>query len=149
MSEHTIPTQPATPVPADDPQRQAKIARPDTDQSLPHIGLVGDTYTVLLSGQDTNGRFCLIDMHIPPGGGPSPHRHDFEESFMLLEGEIEAAFRGEKSTVRAGETLHVPANAPHSFTNASKSKRALAVPVCARRAGGVLRAGWRAGGHPH
>jgi len=31
-----------------------------------------------------------------------------------------ATFRGEKSTVRAGETLSIPANAPHSFTNASK-----------------------------
>jgi uncharacterized cupin superfamily protein len=28
-------------------------------------------------------------------------------------------FRGEKSTVRAGETVNIPANAPHAFTNAS------------------------------
>ena len=60
-------------------------------------------------------------MHIPPGGGPPPHRHDFEETFTLLEGEIEATFRGEKTTVRGGETLHIPANAPHAFTNASKA----------------------------
>ena len=120
MKNHSITSQAATPIPADNPQRPLKIAKPDTDQSLPHIGLVGDTYTVLLSGNDTNGRYCLIDMHIPPGGGPPPHRHGFEESFTLLVGEIEATFRGEKSTVRAGETLSIPANAPHSFTNASK-----------------------------
>jgi quercetin dioxygenase-like cupin family protein len=120
MNDHPITSQPLTPIPADNPQRPLKIAKPDTDQSLPHIGLVGDTYTVLLSGNDTNGRYCLIDMHIPPGGGPPPHRHDFEESFTLLVGEIEATFRGEKSTVRAGETLSIPANAPHSFINASK-----------------------------
>jgi quercetin dioxygenase-like cupin family protein len=120
MNNHSITSQPATPIPADNPQRSLKIAKPDTDQSLPHIGLVGDTYTVVLSGNDTNGRYCLIDMHIPPGGGPPPHRHDFEESFTLLVGEIEATFRGEKSMVRAGETLSIPANAPHSFTNASK-----------------------------
>jgi uncharacterized cupin superfamily protein len=58
-------------------------------------------------------------MHIPPGGGPPAHRHDFEETFILLEGEIEATFRGQKSTVRAGDTLHIPANAPHQFRNAS------------------------------
>jgi quercetin dioxygenase-like cupin family protein len=120
MNEHSITSQPATPIPADNPERPLKVARPNMDQSLPHIGLVGDTYTVLLSGNDTNGRYCLIDMHIPPGGGPPPHRHDFEESFTLLVGEIEATFRGEKSTVRVGETLSIPANAPHSFTNASK-----------------------------
>jgi uncharacterized cupin superfamily protein len=59
-------------------------------------------------------------MHIPHGGGPPPHRHDFEEMFTVLEGEIEATFRGEKSVVRAGETLNIPANPPHSFTNASE-----------------------------
>ena len=87
--------------------------------SLPHIGLVGDTYTILLTGKDTAGQFCLIDMHIPPGGGPPPHRHDFEETFILLEGEIEATFRGAKSVHLAGETIHIPANAPHQFHNTS------------------------------
>ncbi len=56
------------PLPADNLARSLKIARPDTDESLPHIGLVGDTYTILLSGADTDGRYTLIDMHIPPGG---------------------------------------------------------------------------------
>jgi quercetin dioxygenase-like cupin family protein len=119
MSEHPDPSQPYPPVPPDNLHRPLKLARADTDQSLPHIGLVGDTYTILLSGQDTNGRYCLIDMHIPPGGGPPPHRHDFEESFTILEGEIEAIFRGEKAVARTGETLSIPANAPHSFKNTS------------------------------
>ena len=97
MNRHSIKSQPATPLPPDDPQRNCKLARPETDPSLPHIALVGDTYTVLLSGDDTDGRYCLIDMHIPPGGGPPPHRHDFEETFVLLEGQMEATFRGTKS----------------------------------------------------
>jgi quercetin dioxygenase-like cupin family protein len=84
-----------------------------------HVGLVGDTYTVLVSGKDTAGRYCLIDMHIPPGGGPPPHRHDFEETFTVLEGEMEATFRGAKTVVKAGETIHIPANAPHQFHNSS------------------------------
>ncbi|MGD0799039.1 MAG: cupin domain-containing protein [Acidobacteriaceae bacterium] len=106
-------------IPADDLARLLVVARPETDEGLEHIGLVGNTYTILLSGRDTAGRFCLIDMHIPPGGGPPPHRHDFEETFVLLEGEIVATFRGEKTVVRAGETVHIPANAPHQFRNAS------------------------------
>ena len=107
-------------LPADDLARLLVKASAD-DADRPHIGLVGDTYTVLLSGQETAGRFCLIDMHIPPGGGPPPHRHDFEETFILLEGEMEATFRGEKSTIKAGETVHIPANAPHRFHNVSAS----------------------------
>ena len=56
-------------------------------------------------------------MHIPRGGGPPPHRHDCEESFIILEGEIELTFRGVKSVAGAG--VHVPANAPHRFENKS------------------------------
>lgn len=107
------------PIPADDLKRSLAIARPDTDGKLPHVGIVGDTYTILLSGKDTAGRYCLVDMHIPRGGGPPPHRHDFEETFTLLEGELEFTFRGVKQTVRAGETIHIPSNAPHSFRNSS------------------------------
>jgi quercetin dioxygenase-like cupin family protein len=103
-------------IPPDNPKRALTLARPN---NLPHIGLVGDTYTITVTGEQTEGRFCVIDMHIPPGGGPPPHRHDFEETFILLEGEMEATFRGKKSTVRAGETLNIPANAPHQFHNTS------------------------------
>jgi quercetin dioxygenase-like cupin family protein len=109
-------TQVYPPLPPDDPKRNISL---DQTDNLPHIGLVGDTYTVTIKGEDTNGRFCVIDMHIPPGGGPPPHRHDFEETFILLEGEIEATFRGKKTSVRAGDTLNIPANAPHRFQNTS------------------------------
>jgi len=103
----------------DDPRRKLAIAQPDTDQKIPHIGVVGDTYTILLTAKDTAGRFCLIDMHIPPGGGPPPHRHDFEETFSVLEGELDVVFRGAKHVLRAGQTINVPANAPHQFHNFS------------------------------
>ena len=106
-------------IPADDVRRELVVARPDGDAKLIHLGVVGDTYTILLGGKDTAGRFCLIDMHVPPGGGPPPHRHDFEETFTVLEGEIEATFRGAKQIVRAGETIGIPANAPHQFHNSS------------------------------
>src|SRR6266699_1918969 len=120
MNKHAITAQPISPLPPDDLQRNLVLARPNEDQSLPHIALMGDTYTILLSGDDTDGRYCLIDMMIPPGGGPGPHLHYFIESFTILDGEIETTFRGKKSVVRAGKDNTIPANAPHSFTNASQ-----------------------------
>ena len=119
MSTHSNAAAPsASAIPPDDPGRKLIHAR-SGDPSLPHIGLVGDTYTTLLTGKDTAGRFCLIDMHVPPCGGPPPHRHDFEESFVVLEGEIELIFRGATSKAVAGQTIHVPANAPHQIRNTS------------------------------
>src|SRR5450432_3989921 len=96
-------------IPPDDPSRDLVVQWSDAEKAV-HLGIVGDTYTILLSGQDTAGQFCLIDMHVPPGGGPPPHRHDFEETFVLLEGELEATFRGNKRTVQGGDSVHVPAS---------------------------------------
>ncbi len=105
-------------IPADDPTRKLTVASPDS-AGVRHVALVGDTYSILVSGADTAGKYCLIDMIVPPGGGPPPHRHDFEEMFTLLEGEIEITFRGETKTARAGSTVAIPANAPHAFRNNS------------------------------
>jgi quercetin dioxygenase-like cupin family protein len=105
-------------IPADDLNRHLVLASAD-DPAAVHISLVGNTYTILVSAEDTAGRYSLIDMFVPPGGGPPPHRHDFEESFTVLEGEIEATFRGEKVTVGTGQVIQIPANAPHQFRNNS------------------------------
>lgn len=105
-------------IPNDDPTRHLTIADSD-DPALPHVAVAGGTYTILVSGKDTDGRYCLIDMLVPDGGGPAPHRHDFEEMFTVLEGEIEVTFRGETRTAGAGTTINVPANAPHAFANKS------------------------------
>ena len=121
MSDGTGKAQhPESSLPLDDLSRVLALARAD-DPSSRHFGLVGDTYTILLSGADTAGKFCLIDMFIPSGGGPPPHRHDFEETFILLDGEMEATFRGATKVVKAGETIHIPANAPHQFHNSSSA----------------------------
>lgn len=113
-----MPDQPE-PIPPDDLSRTLTIARPDEDQSLSHIGIGGSTYTILVAGKDTAGKYTLIDMHVPPGGGPPPHRHDFEEMFSVLDGEVRVTFRGETVVASSGHTINVPANAPHSFANAS------------------------------
>ena len=117
-------------LPPDDPLRQLTLARPLEDESLPRISLAGGTYTILISGDDTAGKYCLIEMLVPPGGGPPPHRHDFEEMFTLQEGELEFTFRGAGARVQAGETVNVPANAPHTFRNVS-NKTARMLCLCA------------------
>ena len=64
-------------------------------------------------------------MYVPPGGGPPPHRHEFEEAFTVLEGEIEVTFRSARSVLRAGETANIPANAPHQFQNSTNQSARL------------------------
>jgi mannose-6-phosphate isomerase-like protein (cupin superfamily) len=116
MLDHLTTTE--TPIPADDAARTLTVIDPDDPQAR-HISVVGDTYTILVSGDQTDGRYCLIDMLVPDGSGPPPHRHDFEEMFSLLEGELEFTFRGKSQTVKAPTTVNIPANATHVFKNTS------------------------------
>ena len=53
-------------IPTDDLNRHLTMASAD-DPAAVHLSLVGNTYTVLVSGEDTAGRYSLIDMFIPPG----------------------------------------------------------------------------------
>jgi quercetin dioxygenase-like cupin family protein len=105
-------------IPPDDATRKLTLAAPD-DPKARHVSVAGGIYTILVSGSETAGRYSLIDMLVPPGGGPPPHRHDFEEMFTILDGEIELTFRGETHRAGAGSTVNIPANAPHAFKNVS------------------------------
>ena len=130
-------------IPPDDTSRQLTVADPG-GAGLRHVSVAGGTYTILVSEAETAGRYCLIDMLVPNGGGPPPHRHDFEEMFTLLEGELEFTFRGQTQTLRAGSTVNIPANAPHAFKNRSgKMARMLCLCLRAGRTGGAVH------GHPH
>ena len=60
------------PVPADDLSRTLTLSRLEEDQTLPHIGVVGDTYTITVPGTATADRFCVIDMHVPREAGRHP-----------------------------------------------------------------------------
>jgi quercetin dioxygenase-like cupin family protein len=108
-----------TNLPADDVNRTIKIVNADTQTDLKHLSLAGNTYTMLLTGEDTAGEYDLIDMYIAPGGGPPPHRHNFEEMFTILDGTVEYYFRGETYHASTGDTVNIPANAPHNFKNIS------------------------------
>lgn len=100
-------------LPADDLTRSATVVHAD-DAGLTHLGVGAGTYTILVSGEETGGRYTMIDMLVP-AGGPPPHRHDFEEIFHILEGALEVSFRDEKHLLGPGQTINIPANAPHGF----------------------------------
>jgi quercetin dioxygenase-like cupin family protein len=64
-------------------------------------------------------------MFVPVVGRPSPHRHDFEETFVVIEGAIGATFRGKEQVVRTGETILFSSNAPRQIENRSDRRLSL------------------------
>ncbi len=83
------------------------------------LSVVGDTYRILVSGEQTGGNYAVIDMLVPPGGGPGPHSHkDIQEMFYIVEGEID--FKMEEGNYKAKKSsfVNIPlGGAVHSFKN--------------------------------
>jgi mannose-6-phosphate isomerase-like protein (cupin superfamily) len=85
------------------------------------VWLVGDTYTLKISGAQTGGAFTLLEAVVSPGGGPPPHIHYQEdETFIVLEGEL--TFKTGERTVPApvGTVVHVPKGTRHSYATVGK-----------------------------
>lgn len=78
--------------------------------------LLGDTYTLKISGAQTGGAFSLLEAVVPPGGGPPPHIHYAEdETFIILEGEIMFSTDAGTIAAPAGTVVHVPKGTKHSY----------------------------------
>lgn len=93
----------------------------------PHEGqdlsVVGDNYRLLITGKETENAFAVIDMLIPPGGGPGPHAHaTFQESFYVIEGEVVVRSETQTYVAKPGSFVSIPkGGAIHSFKNETTS----------------------------
>lgn len=84
------------------------------------LAVVGDLYTVLIGGDETEDRYALIDAVIPPGGGPPPHRHNREEEFFyVLDGELTCWSDDAEMIATPRTFLHLPRGTVHHFKNRS------------------------------
>jgi hypothetical protein len=57
MNHNSIAMQPISPIPPNNVRRYHSIARSNRGESLPRLGLLGDTYTILRSGEDDLAEF--------------------------------------------------------------------------------------------
>jgi quercetin dioxygenase-like cupin family protein len=87
------------------------------------LSVVGDTYRIIMAGEQTDGNYAVIDMLVPPGGGPGPHAHkDIQEMFYVLEGEVEFKMEEGSYEAKKGSLVNIPLGGEiHCFKNTSHS----------------------------
>jgi quercetin dioxygenase-like cupin family protein len=78
------------------------------------LEIVGEQVTVLASGDATQGYEVFLQRG-PQGSGPPPHSHPWDESFFVVEGEIEFGIGAESRTAAPGTLVHLPAGTEHWF----------------------------------
>ena len=94
------------------------------------IGVVGDVYRFLATGEETDGKYATIEAIVPPGSGPPPHIHSREqESFLVLEGEMTFQLGEERIVACEGTFLNMPVGSLHCFKNESDKIARLLISV--------------------
>ena len=75
---------------------------------------------VLLRSEESDGVVSLVDNTVPAHWpGPFLHRHDFDEAFYVLEGELVFQVEDALITKRAGELAFAPRGVAHTLANHS------------------------------
>jgi quercetin dioxygenase-like cupin family protein len=101
----------------------AVYQKPNLENSIHYIA---HTFSFLATGEDTDGAFSLIHCNFRKGYMAPPHYHKLEdESFYILEGEIDFHVGERKFTAGAGQFVVLPKNVPHHFDLITDTAKAL------------------------
>ena len=88
----------------------------------------GDAYTLLATGKETNGAYFQLEAVVGAGGGPPPHIHHSEdETFYLVEGELDMRLGDANITVHACDYVSVPRGTVHGYRNTGSTPATMIV----------------------
>lgn len=104
----------------------SNVAAQNADPTQPFIVKAGKSRfedynpsgVLKVSGQDTNGEFCLFETknEMGPMAGPPLHLHKYQdEVFQIIEGDFVFQVGNEKIHASAGDFVFGPRNIPHTF----------------------------------
>jgi mannose-6-phosphate isomerase-like protein (cupin superfamily) len=70
-----------------------------------------------LKGAEHGATVSLIFDHSDPGAGPRLHRHPYDETWVVQEGNVTFQAGDERLHAASGDIVIVPPGTPHKFTN--------------------------------
>jgi quercetin dioxygenase-like cupin family protein len=73
---------------------------------------------VLLHGEDSGGHLSAVEIVVPAGSaGPPLHRHDFDEAFYVVEGELVFRVNDALLARAPGQLAFAPRGVAHALAN--------------------------------
>src|SRR3954447_14289888 len=85
------------------------------------LNILGMPLTMLCEASETGGAWSLFEEDVPLGMGPPPHRHDWDEAYYILAGEVEFTIDGEPVRSSRGDFNYLPRGTVHGFKGASEA----------------------------
>jgi|SRR5215510_3955216 mannose-6-phosphate isomerase-like protein (cupin superfamily) len=93
---------------------------PASQTRLKSLWLLGDVYTVKTSGDETQGRYSVWEIEVPPNKGPPLHKHSMEdEAWYILEGNFSFLYGSKVTKVTKGQFMYAPRGELHTYKNIS------------------------------
>lgn len=89
------------------------------------LWFLGTFSRILLDGEQTGGRFAVIEIVFPKGASPPLHSHPQDETFYVLDGEVTVWIEEQSQLCRSGAIAFAPGGTPHSFRVLSDTARML------------------------
>ena len=94
------------------------IVGPDEGSRFSVLTYGNSERIIKLRGNETGGRVMIREGRILPGESPPIHIHSREdESFHVLEGELEFQIGNQFITAKAGQWIYAPIGLQHTFRN--------------------------------
>lgn len=84
------------------------------------LHVLGDRVTLKLASADSPFGQAIVMVDVPPGSGTPCVTHDKEEeTYLLLEGELEMYTPTDLHRLQPGDLVHLPPQTPHGYRNTS------------------------------
>ena len=83
------------------------------------LNVLGMPLRFLCDSRETGGAWSLFEEEVPRGKGPPLHRHDWDEAYYILDGEVDFQIDGQMVRLKKGDFNYLPRNTVHAFSGAS------------------------------
>jgi mannose-6-phosphate isomerase-like protein (cupin superfamily) len=81
----------------------------------------------IFNGHEHDAPVCFFLSEHRPNTGPSLHRHEYEEIFIVQEGDVVFTLGDETIEAGAGDIVVVPAGTPHKFLSRGETHRQISI----------------------
>ena len=95
---------------------------PASQTKIKSLWILGDVYTVKISGDETQGRYSVWEIEAAANNGPPLHKHSMEdEAFYILEGMFSFPYGSKETNLGKGQFMYIPRGEFHTYKNIGSS----------------------------
>ncbi len=94
--------------------------------TAPAYWFLGVLWIILVDGEQTDGRYSLMEQLMPQDSGPAPHVHPFnDEGFYVINGSMDMRVGEQTLSATQGNSVWIPRRTVHAFKVTSPTCRVL------------------------